>query len=495
MMHQNTIELCESFLINNTTLENWEIIYSTAHSLGSKFILSHLRDFIKNNYQHVIKSNAFLHLRENDLIEIIKSQDLVVPKEDVVIESILNWVKNGNQSRSETTAEDQIDDGSSVSVENEQSRQTEKNLRQSLDQNKIVGCKGKNAALKLANINKNRLRCLERFLSETRLCLVSSITLEKLSRDNLLMDNKRIRAMVMDAALYKSMGQQHGQSLKAAVHRSCSGLTNVGVVGRQYGNFNTFSFQPEFQWLNLSKCTFLVNCTCVKLIAYQTYFIAVGDLVEYSSVCVFVQNEWRELMILSSHGWLGVAVEEFIYLINSSNQQIKRFDPRNFNCLLEDFISFPKQNKIEHVCSFDFFILAFCSEEIDETAVHCLDTRSQTWTRLDSLEGSANNMHSFREEKQLYILQANGNLWEINIEEMNGVHLKLVEVLWQGTSKVFGVIYIDERLCLCFSKESENDVASSSTSKLFAKISNVFSPTQFLPWSNIVPAVVKSHSR
>ncbi|CAL1545137.1 unnamed protein product, partial [Lymnaea stagnalis] len=84
--------LCELFLRNNTSLENWEIMYSTAHNLGSSSILLHIRDFIKKNYEHVMKSNAFLLLRENDLLKIIKSQELLVSSEDVVIESILNWV-------------------------------------------------------------------------------------------------------------------------------------------------------------------------------------------------------------------------------------------------------------------------------------------------------------------------------------------------------------------------------------------------------------------
>ncbi|CAL1539776.1 unnamed protein product, partial [Lymnaea stagnalis] len=121
-------------------------------------------------------------------------------------------------------------------------------------------------------------------------------------------------------------------------------------------------------------------------------------------------------MKLPGHGWLGVAVEEFIYFLHSTDQQIKRSDPRRWKCLLENLICFPKKDKIEHVCSFDLSILVFCSvviKGVDETAVHCFDTRSQAWTRLDSLGGSAKNMHSFNKENQLYILQANGNLWEI----------------------------------------------------------------------------------
>ncbi|CAL1539784.1 unnamed protein product, partial [Lymnaea stagnalis] len=155
------------------------------------------------------------------------------------------------------------------------------------------------------------------------------------------------------------------------------------------------------------------------------------------------------VITLPGHGWLGVAVEEFIYLMNSFNQQIKRFNPRLGNCFLEDLICFPTQDKIEHICSFDVFILAFCSELVkyeDETAVHCLDTMSQTWTRLDNLEGSAKNMVSFRKEKHLYILQRSGNLWEICSDGCKSINLKLMVVLWNGNHNVNGAICYNDAL-------------------------------------------------
>ncbi|CAL1539778.1 unnamed protein product [Lymnaea stagnalis] len=498
LMHTNIIELCEKFIISNTSLRNWNIIYETANKLASDLILSHVRDFMKNNFEQVIKSEAFLYLSENDLLEIIKSQDLVVSSEDVVVQSILTWINNGNQIKSVCMAED-LNENSSSFHTGEEEDEKEEELEQG---EKVVkeeeGDKDErkenveDIAISPKYSKEYRMKCLESFLSETRLCLVNAITLEKLSHDDLIMEDKRIRAMVMDAALYKSIGRQHGQSLKAAVHRSCSGLINVAVYSITNGLFSVFSYKHKKNWLEIPSCPYLVNCSCVNLIAYESYFIAVGDVAENSSVCVFVQNEWRELMKLPGHGWLGVAVDDFVFLFNSSNQQIKRFDPRQWNCLFEDLISFPVKDKIEHVSQCEFFILAFCSEVIDETAVHCLDTRSQTWTRLESLDGSAKNMHSFRKEKQLYSLQANGNLWEINSDEINGVHFKLVDILWQGISNMYGVIYINEHLCFSFGKGFEDDAAYSASSKLFDKIRKICCTTDDPPLSNIVPAVLKT---
>ncbi|CAL1541693.1 unnamed protein product [Lymnaea stagnalis] len=492
LMHKHISGLCETFLINNTSLQNWESIYLTANKLGSDLILSHVRDFIKKKYQEIIKSDEFPCLCENDLLEIIKSPDLVVSSEDVVIESVLYWVNCGIQRRSESIAEDFIEDVSSILniIEhngNEQDGPGE-DMRQ-LSQDQLIEennemCSSRQTYSKEATMNSFAL-----LLSETRLCLVNSVTLDKLYRHPLVVDNKiKTKEMVMDAALYKSIGPQHGQWPKGAIHRRCSDLENVGVMGCPSGGFYALSFYPTYNCFELPKCPYLKTCTSVKLIAFMIDVFAIGDALWNSSLCVLVQNEWREVKRLFGTGWLGVAVEEFIYLINSTSQQIQRFDPRLGNCLLEDLISFPTQDKIEHVCPFDLLILTFCSEVVkglDETAVHCLDTRSQTWTRLDSLEGSAKHLVSFRKEKQLYILQADGNLWEINHDECKGVNLKSVGVLWLGDYKLYGAICYNDMLYV-YGATCINDKLVPQY--LFSHIVTIGNQVNC---SNIVPAVLK----
>ncbi|CAL1541694.1 unnamed protein product, partial [Lymnaea stagnalis] len=203
LMYTNIIERCEQFLINNTSLENWNIIYATSKKLGSELILSHARDFIKKNYEQVIKSKSFLCLHENDLLEIIKSQDLVVSTEDVVVWSILYWVNNGSQIASETIA-GSLNDNASSFLSKEKAEEDERINN------------GGNIAIKTRYSKEYRKEFLGSLLSETRLCLVNSYDLEKLSHDPLVMENDRARQIVMDAALSKSAVYQHGQWSKSA---------------------------------------------------------------------------------------------------------------------------------------------------------------------------------------------------------------------------------------------------------------------------------------
>ncbi|CAL1539777.1 unnamed protein product [Lymnaea stagnalis] len=486
LRNNNIIELCETFLRNNTTLANWEIIYSTANFLGSDLILSHVRDFIKKNYEHVIKCNAFLCLLYNDLLEIIQSQDLVVSCEDVVIESIFKWIKCDRTDNSEATAvglsQNEKDDSFGV-------RQGAYNTQIFHDgQHQPEGDANENTVAITEFSIQDRQEHFKSLFFKTRLSLVNSVTLEKLSRDTLVMGNETTREMVMDAFLYNSIGRQHGVWSNAAVHRSCSALENVCVMGNRNGYFWACSYNPKFRWLEIPSCKYLATSTSVKIVSYMTDIFAIGDVAENSSLCFFIKNDWSRVKSIPGNGWLGVAVEEFVYLINSSHQQIKRFDPRLGNCLLEDLISFPTNNKIEHICSFDLFILAFCSDVVNETAVHCLDTRCQRWKKLDRLEGSAKNIVSFRKEKALYVLQRNGNLWEIDRDGWQGVNMTLVEILSCHNIEMCGAIYVNNTLRLVLGEKKNPDKTFSLFSKLFGKISLSFGGPD---WSNIIPAIIE----
>ncbi|CAL1539775.1 unnamed protein product, partial [Lymnaea stagnalis] len=88
---------CVDFITNNISKDN---VIETANKLGSDLILSHVRDFVTKNYEKFINTDTFLCLRETYLLDIIKSQDLVVSTEDIVVESILKWVNNGSLNKS-----------------------------------------------------------------------------------------------------------------------------------------------------------------------------------------------------------------------------------------------------------------------------------------------------------------------------------------------------------------------------------------------------------
>ncbi|CAL1539783.1 unnamed protein product, partial [Lymnaea stagnalis] len=99
VVFDNCVDFITNNICNETVISVWEIASQLMHKniieLCTTFI-----NFIKKNYEHVINSETFLCLSETYLLEIINGQDLIVSTEDVVIESILNWVNNGSQIKS-----------------------------------------------------------------------------------------------------------------------------------------------------------------------------------------------------------------------------------------------------------------------------------------------------------------------------------------------------------------------------------------------------------
>ncbi|XP_059164225.1 kelch-like protein 40b [Physella acuta] len=86
------VELCESFAIDAIAIETWGNIYETAAQLSSKRCLDQLHIFMLKNFEEIRHSPTFLTMSVNEVKDLIKSQDLVVSKEDDVLESVLKWV-------------------------------------------------------------------------------------------------------------------------------------------------------------------------------------------------------------------------------------------------------------------------------------------------------------------------------------------------------------------------------------------------------------------
>ncbi|CAL1533008.1 unnamed protein product [Lymnaea stagnalis] len=511
------VETCETFVKRNTSIENCEQIYVTARLLGCDSVVSHVREFVKANYDAVTKSDVLYCLTENDLLEVIESQDLIVSSEDVVVESILTWVKVRNyqvkneredvfkKRRSQhsgfyskeihtigldTIGSDQNDVQKNFRVSNKAFR---KEALHDMVKSVLDSIIKSTSPASEVDSETLRLKNPARLLSATRLCLVTSGCLKTLSRDPLIRSNKESTQLVMDAALYQSIGGRHGQWPNAAIHRHYSDFVNVGVMAHRSGKFLALSScDAKFKLKKMPISPFMNSCISVHLISYLTDLYAVKEYCGNSVLYVFAKDLWREVTTIHGTGWLGVAHEEYMYLFNSSNQKVKRIDPKQLNTCLEDVTCFPGTTAVVNACSLDVSVLAFCSEMInglEETAVYSLDTRSQTWTRLDNMNGPAEHVVVFKQGAVIYLLQQNGNLWEIQRNEGKAVIIKFVEVLWDFRYKLYGAIALHDKLYIF-----GGDKAAKPSHKQWPTSSKSFSGIKIagslLKWSNIVPAVL-----
>ncbi|CAL1532003.1 unnamed protein product [Lymnaea stagnalis] len=120
------------------------------------------------------------------------------------------------------------------------------------------------------------------------------------------------------------------------------------------------------------------------------------------------------------------------------------------NTLIE-ICSVPISNVIEHIATFEDKLLVFCDETKDdsrETETHCFDVNSRIWTRLNSLEGPAKNLITFRHEEVTYVLQTTGDLWRMVSKGSGLIDFKLVKKLWDFHFDLHGAIAFKDELYL-----------------------------------------------
>ncbi|XP_059170039.1 kelch-like protein 22 [Physella acuta] len=83
------IDLCENFAIEAIKLDTWENIYSNAKMFDSEKVIQQLHLFLLKNFDPVCLSATFLQLSFNEVRGLIKSPELNVVCEDVVLESVI----------------------------------------------------------------------------------------------------------------------------------------------------------------------------------------------------------------------------------------------------------------------------------------------------------------------------------------------------------------------------------------------------------------------
>ncbi|XP_059170044.1 kelch-like protein 38 [Physella acuta] len=408
------IDQCENFAISSITMDTWESIYTNAKLLDSVKVSLGLQNFMSKNYDKISLSTMFLHLPFNEVADLIKRQDLVVASEDVVLESVLRWVKyvptdahstlnssssginleihntnisqiilaDTNQHKIKNNAEE-INSEAVVEVDHILETKTELT-----DECSVLQCKP-------VTEYSTRQEKLTDLLKLVRRCLLSPAMLSRIYKMETMSENNVLKNIMFDA-FYYVQNFRHGQWPTAALHRSCSEYINVGVLEKCNGTFEVVSPIDE-KLYNISKCDYLQEN--IQLVCFN------------NELFVFCDNSWDEILTMPGQNLLLLSHEQFIYILNKDDKIIYKVNPMKKKTVLETFTDFPENVDVQHAMFFENLILFFCSEThngIDETAVQKFDISSKVWTRLDNLDGPAEQIISFRNDENNYILQKNG---------------------------------------------------------------------------------------
>ncbi|XP_060076062.1 kelch-like protein 24 [Ylistrum balloti] len=90
---------CEIFLENKMNTENCLGIWKLARAFHSASVEAKCWTFIQNHFEEVRLTDEFVRLELDELCEIIKSDDLVVIREENVCDSVLRWVNAEEEER------------------------------------------------------------------------------------------------------------------------------------------------------------------------------------------------------------------------------------------------------------------------------------------------------------------------------------------------------------------------------------------------------------
>ncbi|XP_059170034.1 kelch-like protein 18 [Physella acuta] len=424
---QTIVQGCENFANRNITKDTWETLFSLAKCLQSERVLTELHVYMLKKFSEVCISPTFLQLPFEDIRELIKSQDLVVSSEDVVIESVIRWVTYDPK------------------VKNERNDCTHKTHE---DTSMIVSSEN---SVKLDTAGSRKVY-LNKLLRKVRTCLVSPLRLAIVRKMDLVMEDRDSRDIIDYAKKYNAKEFRHCQCPSAALTRSCSGYIHAGVFADSTGMIKVINACNEKSY-RIHKCINLNRW--MQIVPYDGKLYAAGEFATNRNcyrMFVLSDNNWVQVKELSSLNLLLVSHADFIYILNKDEKIIYRMNPKKETKQLEKFLEFPENIVITHAMFLQNDLLLFGSDiqnRVDKTIVYELKISSKVFTRLDNLDGPAKHLISFKNDNDNYILQANGSLWIVLYSShIGGTEFKSLAKLWNFTKTLYGALTFQRKLII-----------------------------------------------
>ncbi|XP_059164126.1 uncharacterized protein LOC131947058 [Physella acuta] len=428
---------CEDFAAKAISVANFESVVNTAKAFKSEKVLDASKLFMINNFGIIMNYKSLMELEVKDFNELIDSRDLKVENEDWVIQTVLKWVEYVPEEKCIVEKEDVYTDIEyNTSKKNSSNNNTDRSLTA-------------DHKLTLNKINQ-RTQALTTLLRSVRTCLVSTPLLKDLLKHRLIINNTEARDILIDAVLYKTTHYNQGQWRTSAIHRACSIWEHYGIVYIINTNFNCVSVYDD----KLYKC---VSCSDipldVTLVVFDSYLYASGVKDESqtnSCLYVFCRNVWNKITEIPGRQLILVPYEQCIFILSKCSTEIYQIFPKWGKPKFEEFTKLPDTIKVQHATTYQRTILIFSSVTLngeEKTAVHQLDILTKKLTELEQLNGPAEQILSFSNDNNTYVLQTVGDLWVINclVEKFT---FKLLGRLWTIKRKLYGALTYKKKLTI-----------------------------------------------
>ncbi|KAH9513874.1 hypothetical protein Btru_031615 [Bulinus truncatus] len=496
---QFLIEECETFVKGSLSLNNCEQYLCHAKLLNGKDVLETIWNFIKQNFNSFSKTDSLLDLSVSVLLDVVKSQDLKVESEDVVIESIVRWIDNDPSSQyvhdSQRFDERSLSDISNVdkkvalesktngdlkivtqtqfsashSLSNDTSSSGDVNMSAKIEdeprneengsnerpgadslQNSDKEAQTANQPDKLTNDSrKKRSDYLVTLLLAARTSLASTECLEKTMKLPMILENAKARDIILKTLFYNiHRKHRNGQWSSSAIWRNCAQLENVAVCcvndySKCLTELTAFSFTKN-KWFKLNRCPDNKYHSICLNVDNKLNLFNIDDRDHWLHWHTLDTYSFRSISLdtVPYEPFLAEVIDNNVYIMTSTNAQLFNLNTstrklRTINIEIEP------NSRVQHMTTFSNYLLIFYSESIDaadrsETVVQCFDTLTQTVNRLSNLEGPAERMTSFKNDLDTFILQ--GDLWKIVQPQSDAIDFELVAKLWTKDWRLYGAV-------------------------------------------------------
>ncbi|KAI8738657.1 uncharacterized protein LOC106050460 [Biomphalaria glabrata] len=459
------IQHCEDFVLKNISLETLEEYKKQAEFLMSKKVSQEIFSHMLENFMTLRNTNTFLRLQFEDLLKLIESDNLVVTSEDLVLQSVYEWINFGEISAPKITCDnaisttDAIDNSSKIDTSGknietikvpagnvaELTEATEESKLKDFSDNILTHTTAmsyvsqKDGFLSLATQCQGNPRdiYLLPLLKATRYFLLSEKSITNLYQTKLVQSHVHTIGFLFESLAYKTRININGYLPIAAVHRECSPFENMGIFCHSTKLLFAFSFAkqkmyyfPVSAMLNICQLTVLNNQLFASVNYESSSEIFVLQSVNWVSVCKLEE----QVRFCLSH-------DDSIISITMPNALVYRYKPISPITKIDVDVG-----AIDYAIGFYQNILLFTTSDL-KTKVRCWDTDKNTLSDLTELDFSANSMTSFTDDRSTYILDSLGNLYQVNQTET--IQFTFIDRIWSSKVEVLrGAVLLGKVLFL-----------------------------------------------
>ncbi|XP_059170176.1 uncharacterized protein LOC131951795 [Physella acuta] len=468
------LKLCEKFAIDAINMDTWESIYKNATILESNNVLRQIRIFMTENFEQTSLTSTFLELSFSIVRGLITSHKLNVKNEDVVLDAVIRWVNHAPKATSELVETN----GDGVNSE-----------------------KGPNSVGQVATDTTQPQDCpqcsrkakLPKLLRYVRTCLVSHALLTRVYKMDVISTNKDAREIIVKAILYHVKNFRQGHWPSAALHRACSGYTHGGVFAVDGGNFKFISAHDEKMY-TITRSDLLQDC--VQFTTVQGELYAIGKQLsspnEELSIAVFRENKWNFVMKMEIKDCLFFSQRDLIHCYNQEDYILKSINSKSIEIVTRG-IAIRNLPHVAHAMSLENYILFFYADDFEGIFTTCVikfDLCSKSAEKITRLQGSAENLTSFRNDIFHYVLMKDGSLWLIDYCPYSCVFdFYFVKALWESDREVYGAFAYAGKL-LIFGKHPNSGSPDDHVKKIHRHFQVVKYLSMEAKCSNIAPVIL-----